>query len=151
MEKRQRDDKATVSRSRPMNCSACHSNGEKLMKNGWIGCDLDGTLAFYDGWRGETHIGKPIPQMVERVKSWLAEGLDVRIFTARIAEAENNHDGTKHDIAAVADAIEIWCEKHIGQKLIITNKKDFGMICLYDDRAIQVEANTGRLLNDGQE
>lgn len=114
------------------------------MKKGWIGVDLDGTLAFYDGWRGETHIGEPIPEMANRVKKWLAENRDVRIFTARVAEAEMNHDGTSHDIAAIVEAIENWCEKHIGQRLPITNKKDFGMIELWDDRAVQVIPNSGK-------
>jgi hypothetical protein len=113
------------------------------MKKGWIGVDLDGTLAQYDKWRGETYIGAPIPLMVERVRKWLAEGQDVRIFTARVAEAENNLDGTLHDAAIVILAIEEWCEKHIGQILPITNKKDFSMIQLWDDRAVQVITNTG--------
>jgi hypothetical protein len=34
--------------------------------NGWIGVDLDGTLAFYDEWIGPEHIGAPIPGMVDR-------------------------------------------------------------------------------------
>jgi len=38
--------------------------------NPWIGVDLDGTLAVYDGWRGPEHIGPPVPAMVERVKRW---------------------------------------------------------------------------------
>lgn len=112
-------------------------------KKGWKGVDLDGTLAFYNGWKGETHIGAPIPLMVERVKRWLADGIEVKIFTARVAEAEMNADGTAHDVSAVVSAIEEWCEKHIGQKLEVTNKKDFQMIELWDDRAIQVIANTG--------
>ena len=41
--------------------------------NGWIGVDLDGTLAHYEGWQGETHIGAPISAMVERVKRWLGD------------------------------------------------------------------------------
>lgn len=28
---------------------------------GWIGVDLDGTLAIYDVWRGANHIGEPVP------------------------------------------------------------------------------------------
>ena len=68
------------------------------MTNGWIGVDLDGTLAYYDQWRGALHIGEPIPVMLERVKRWLDEGKDVRIFTARvnregIALATANPDG----------------------------------------------------------
>ena len=39
---------------------------------GWVGVDLDGTLATYDEWRGIEHVGEPIAPMVERVKRWLA-------------------------------------------------------------------------------
>lgn len=52
--------------------------------SGWIGVDLDGTLAMYDGFKGPEHIGDPVPKMLERVKKWLAEGREVRIFTARV-------------------------------------------------------------------
>jgi hypothetical protein len=52
--------------------------------DGWIGVDLNGTLAEYHGWVNECHIGKPIPAMVERVRQWLDCGVDVRIFTARV-------------------------------------------------------------------
>ena len=38
-------------------------NGEK-----WIGFDLDGTLAEYDGWKGIEHIGKPIKPMCDLIK-----------------------------------------------------------------------------------
>ena len=43
------------------------------MSEGWIGVDLDGTLAEYLGWQGMGHIGEPIAPMVERVKAWLAQ------------------------------------------------------------------------------
>jgi len=100
----------------------------------WIGVDLDGTLAFYDTWRGTEHIGAPIPAMVERVKLWLHMGKTVKIVTARVA------DGDPKAIAA----IQVWCRNHLGQVLPVTNAKDFGMIELWDDRAVQVEQNTGR-------
>jgi hypothetical protein len=109
----------------------------------WIGVDLDGTLAFYNGWKGETEIGPPVPRMVERVKGWLAEGKEVRIVTARVAHAARNLDGTLHDPSAVVRAIQAWCLEHIGQMLPVTNAKDFGMIELWDDRAVQVIPNTG--------
>jgi hypothetical protein len=51
-----------------------------MSDNGWIGVDLDGTLAHYDGWKGADHIGEPIAPMVERVKRWLSEGHEVRVF-----------------------------------------------------------------------
>ena len=52
--------------------------------DGWIGVDLDGTLAEYDKWVSPTHIGKPILRMVKRVQKWLAEGRQVKIMTARV-------------------------------------------------------------------
>jgi hypothetical protein len=54
------------------------------MRNGWIGVDLDGTLAHYDGWVNTFHIGDPVPLMAARVRQWLENGEDVRIFTARV-------------------------------------------------------------------
>jgi hypothetical protein len=102
-------------------------------EKGWHGVDLDGTLAEYHGWKSETHIGKPIPKMVDKVKDWLANGEDVKIFTARAT------------IKEAVKAIEEWCIKHIGQKLEVTNKKDFAMIDLWDDRAKEVEKNTGEI------
>ena len=100
----------------------------------WIGVDLDGTLAFYDKWRGTSHIGRPIPAMVERVKDWIEEGKTVKIFTARIC------DGMKSTLTIIED----WTELYIGTRLEVTNIKDYGMIELWDDRAIRVVANTGQ-------
>jgi hypothetical protein len=111
-------------------------------RKGWIGVDLDGTLARYDIWHGIYHIGEPIKPMVERVCKWLAEGQEVRIFTARVCEAE----GDRNSIATVASikrAIQQWCLTHIGMALEVTNVKDFNMIQLWDDRAVQVIPNTG--------
>jgi hypothetical protein len=102
---------------------------------GWIGVDLDGTLAHYSGWAGGS-IGKPIPAMLARVKGWLAEGREVKIFTARAAVPE------------LIPPIKAWCLEHVGAELEVTCMKDFGMITLYDDRAVQVEMNTGRLIGD---
>lgn len=126
------------------------------MRPGWIAVDLDGTLAEYYGWVSEVHIGKPIPVMLQRVKNWIANGQDVRIFTARVdggevALAMGNPAGEKYrDIAKIEDAIRKWCLYHIGQELPITNKKDYGMIELWDDRCVQVIPNTG-LRIDGQD
>lgn len=108
---------------------------------GWIGVDLDGTLAFYDHWRGEKHVGEPIAPMVRRVKAWLAKGLQVRVFTARVG-------GDPEEAAAARKPIEAWCREHIGQVLPITATKDYGMVELWDDRAVQVECNTGRRMDN---
>jgi hypothetical protein len=110
--------------------------------SGWIGVDLDGTLAHYDHWRGNSHIGEPICTMVERVKQWLKEGKKVKIFTARMGTLK---DGSFEKIDAMK-AIQTWCENHIGQRLEITATKDYAMIELWDDRCVCVERNTGKIL-----
>jgi hypothetical protein len=107
---------------------------------GWIGVDFDGTLAHYDHYRGPGHVGEPIIPMVHRVKRWLLDGHDVRIFTARVSHGP---EFPERDVQPAIDAIEKWCRQHIGKVLPITNVKDYQMIELWDDRAIQVIANTG--------
>lgn len=114
--------------------------------NGWIGIDLDGTLAEYNGWMGSEHIGPPIPKMIARVKEWINEGKDVRIFTARVFPGGRVSDT---ELNRVIQAIQIWCIKHLGRALPITCTKDYGMIELWDDRAVQVIPNTG-IRADGQ-
>ncbi len=122
------------------------SDVEELRKQvaamrGWIGVDLDGTLAHFDEWEGIDSIGKPILPMVNRVKAWLTEGIEVRIFTARVS-------GSLSQAAQARAPIERWCLEHIGQVLPITATKDFGMYELWDDRAVQVECNTGRRMDN---
>lgn len=109
--------------------------------NGWIGVDLDGTLAHYDKWVSPTHIGEPVKLMLERVKGWLAQGVEVRIFTARVSH--DNSPGRMVDAEHSRTAIEQWLVRHLGVKLPITNIKDYAMLELWDDRAVQVRANTG--------
>jgi hypothetical protein len=75
--------------------------------------------------------------MVDRVKRWLAEGKEVKIFTARVS---HDPDGS------VARAIQDWCERHIGQRLEVTNVKTYETLEIWDDRAVAVERNTGRIL-----
>lgn len=111
----------------------------KWTKDGWIGCDLDATLAEYHGWN-DGKIGKPIPKMLERVKKWIADGQEVRIMTARAATEDS--DGIKR--------IEDWLEENDIGDLTITNEKDFEMIELWDDRCVQIVKNTGERV-DGKE
>jgi hypothetical protein len=103
---------------------------------GWIGVDLDGTLAEYEGYKDE--IGPPIPKMVNRVKRWLSEGKEVRILTARGTQG-------KHKYESLCSIYE-WSREHIGEALEVTNEKDPEMIRLYDDRVRQVEEGTGELV-----
>lgn len=132
------------------------------MSNGWIACDLDGTAAHYDTWQGPTHIGEPVVPMIERIKRWLDEGREVRIFTARayplglsypngigandILPMQHTVRGT--ECVAAVQAIRAWCAKYLGRALTITCIKDFGMDECYDDRAVQVRKNTGEIVGE---
>jgi hypothetical protein len=118
---------------------------------GWIGVDLDGTLAQYE--RGDidkygvAYVGPPIQKMLARVKQWVADGKRVKIMTARAgipAELDGSERRRREEEQLlVRPAIERWCLEHVGQVLEITCVKDFGMIELWDDRAVQIISNTG--------
>lgn len=118
-------------------------------QQGWIGVDLDGTLAEYAGWQGVEHIGAPIPRMLKRVKEWVAEGRDVRIFTAR-AFMMLYPLGTpeREESVRVIQHIHDWLAQHELPPLPVTCYKDFGMVELWDDRCVQVETNTGRRVDN---
>jgi hypothetical protein len=106
-----------------------------MTESGWIGVDLDGTLAEYHGWAGSDGIGKPVPLMLNRVKKWVAKGIAVKIFTARATLPEQ------------IPVIQKWLVEVCGlPTLDVTATKDFAMIKLYDDRCRQVEPNTGKLV-----
>jgi hypothetical protein len=107
--------------------------------SGWYGVDLDGTLAHYKGWQGSTHIGLPVEPMLERVKKWLKQGKTVKIMTARV-------NPKNADAEVARETISAWTEMYLGQALESTHEKDFGMIELYDDRAVQVVFNTGEIV-----
>lgn len=116
-----------------------------MAEKGWIGVDLDGTLAEYDGWRGPRHIGRPVPKMVAKVKRRLAQGQEVRIFTARVTGAQ---PGVSVD--QIRAAIQDWTEEHLGKRLEVTNEKDWDMVEFWDDRARQVQTNTGTFVRCGR-
>jgi hypothetical protein len=116
---------------------------------GWIGVDLDGTLAHWGRWVAFDDIGEPIEPMVDRVRDMIAEGFDVRIFTARVhtvglrwCPVRSRHYTPEDAVAAVQQ----WCLRHIGCMVPVTCVKDGEMIELWDDRAIQVVSNTGRTI-----
>lgn len=122
---------------------------------GWVGVDLDGTLAEYNGWIGPHHIGAPIPRMVGRVLKWVGEGREVRIVTARVSPV-------KADSQECREVIQGWLHKHVYPKcpvwfrepiqieFVVTHEKDHCMVELWDDRCVQVIPNTGERA-DGKE
>lgn len=101
----------------------------------WIGFDLDGTLAVYDDDQDINTIGEPIPKMINRLKRYLSTNQKVKIFTARASRQEQKI------------LVKKWLKKHGLPNLEVTNVKDFRMAKLYDDRAVAVEKNTGKILS----
>ena len=94
--------------------------------------DLDGTLAEYHGWSMAP--GKPIANMVHKVRGFLLSNIEVRIFTARVAASGKLTPlGTVDDEAwaAVQRAnIDEWCTKVFGFPLPVTATKDFDAIAI---------------------
>ncbi|GDY16970.1 hypothetical protein LBMAG55_02930 [Verrucomicrobiota bacterium] len=97
----------------------------------WVGVDLDGTLAEATSWQGMAHIGPPVPLMLRRVQLWLEKGVRVKVVTARAGDPEG------------LAATQAWLKAQGLPALEVTDRKDFGMIELWDDRAIQVVQNRG--------
>lgn len=106
------------------------------MSGPWVGVDLDGTLAVWDDKSTLNRIGKPVPGMLEFVKRMVNNGIRVKIFTARAADP--------NQVALITK----WLKAQDLPPLEITNVKDYGMQTLYDDRAVQVERNTGRIISE---
>ncbi len=103
----------------------------------WVGVDLDGTLSRDDAdghFLPPYPLGEPIPEMLEMVKSLMAAGITVKIFSARACEPEN------------IPIVQQWAERHGLGRLEVTNQKDYDLIRFYDDRAIQMLPNQGLCL-----
>jgi len=122
----------------PIHNEVEYENPDLEKGRAWIGVDLDGTLAYFNGWFGFGHIGKPIPGMKARVLEWIAQGYQVKVFTARASVPEG--------IAP----IKKWLAENGLPDLEVTCTKDFHMLELWDDRAIQVVANSGSPVLSGR-
>lgn len=93
----------------------------------WIGFDFDGTLARTDNpghFQPPYPLGEPFPEMLNAAKSLIAQGVTVKIFTARACEA------------ASIPIVQQWAAKHGLGLIEVTNVKDFHLIRFYDDRAV---------------
>ena len=98
----------------------------------WVGFDFDGTISSNDNkghFEPPYPLGEPIPGMIETVKSLLAAGITVKVFTARASDPA--------DIPTIRD----WTERHGLGRLEVTDRKDFNLIRFFDDRAIAIKPN----------
>lgn len=98
---------------------------------GWIGVDLDGTLAEAVSGSSSDAIGPAVPHMLKRVKYWVRSGRTVKIVTYRASDPGQEV------------AIQQWCLRHGLPALEVTDRKDRAMIALWDDCAVGVVHNRG--------
>jgi GNAT superfamily N-acetyltransferase len=101
----------------------------------WVGVDLDGTLAEEQDPFDPLTIGRPVPEMVEKVKKALEDGVEVRVFTARLADK-----GLREKIK---QAIREYTREHVGRELDSTSEKDPGLREIWDDKARRVRKDEG--------
>lgn len=112
----------------------------------WVGVDLDGTLAWYNSEYVPGEIGPIIEPMKRVVLDLIDQGYKVKIFTARVFS--DNDTQRAQEVQKNYSAIKAWLRKNGLPDLEITCVKDYMMVELYDDRAVQVEFNTGKLLSE---
>jgi hypothetical protein len=99
----------------------------------WIGFDWDGTLQKL-GTADE-------PTDLVPFAKWLIEkGAEVRILTTRV-----NSKVPDQWVMIHKKHIEALCQKWFGCKLPIQSEKDNDLVLFYDDLAVSVEKNTGRV------
>jgi len=138
---------------------------------GWIGVDMDGTCAHYpdapkDKWAFKwSDIGGPIVLMMNRIRTWVSQKQEVRIVTARVFPYIHGAPNPESDYAPtqclvsgefftpldMVRVIQAYTLLHVGKALPVTCAKDYHMIELWDDRAVQVVPNTGRTLAEEHE
>jgi hypothetical protein len=110
------------------------------LKNSCHAFDLDGTLAIDDEPKNHNYIGPAIPSMIERVHKMLDDGENVEIFTARVYPG-------KHSTPEFT--IRQWLYFNgLPPSLNITCLKHRKIAYIWDDRAIQVIPNTGKILQE---
>ena len=111
---------------------------DSFLSQEWIGVDLDGTLARSDRNLSLARVGEPVPKMLGLVKSMVNNGVKAKIFTARAGDSNQ------------VQLVKAWLVKNGLPNLEVTNVKDYDMIRLYDDRAVQVIANTGEIVTESK-
>lgn len=131
-----------------------HSYAKFDKENNWIGVDFDGTIQYRAVGVESTTLGEPIPAMIDRIKDWRSKGMKVKIVTARVSDSPSRYVQAKDVPRYVEEQRKIlseWCVEHIGEVLEITAQKDAYMYHLYDDRAVTIERNTGKILGINDE
>ena len=94
-----------------------------------IAIDFDGTIAKYDGYKGWSDVGEPMPEALQFLRTVAKIGYPLAIFSARARDPKGKQ------------AIEQWVKKHKLDDIIelVTHEKLPDFILIVDDRAIRIE------------
>ena len=104
----------------------------KMKSEGYYYIDFDKTLAHHETDWEVKRLGKPIPEMLNRVKGLIRRGENVKIFTARAINSVSKNQ------------VKDWLVKYGLPRLEVTNVKGQDIIEIWDDRAKAVMPNKGK-------
>jgi len=100
-------------------------------------------MVEYHQWGGPGEYGPAIPAMVERVRKWIDKGHEVIIHTSRVS-VEHKFENVEIEIDSIYRVLD-----SVGlPRLKITANKFIRITEFWDDRAVRVERNKGRIDND---
>lgn len=122
----------------------------KQAGRGWVGFDLDGTLIKHCTQEEVVRyiLGEPIAEVVQLMHKEKANGYELKIFTARVSMGCNPLEHTmarRIFVIKQTKAIQEWSKIKFGEIYDVTCQKDFNCIRIYDDRAMRVICDTGKL------
>lgn len=106
-----------------------------------IAVDFDGTLAD-DSRVKYPECGPPVWRMVERVRRWIAEGHEVVLFTARLAEKDVHRE--RDQVKRLTEWLDLYgIHNTDGTVIAMTAWKLPKFDEFWDDKAVRVARNLG--------
>lgn len=96
--------------------------------------DLDGTILSYDGWKGPSHFGKPLPGIIDELGKLKQAGWAIVIWTCRASDYALRAHLEKHQVPYD------YINKHPWQPTG-TSHKIYADVYI-DDRALRFEGDT---------
>lgn len=89
-----------------------------------LAVDLDGVLFDYDGWKGPTHFGKPVPGVIEELYKLKREGRErkeewaIVVLTTRRTDNTLRHQLNKHNVPYDYINKHPWQPPHTSHKIV---------------------------------